>query len=94
MAKMTTDEKLGFTKFNTDNDHSHIEVEENCKNEKLIARLVNACPAGLYKYEDGKVVFNHEGCLECGTCRVLAGGEIIKSWTHPVDGYGVDYRQG
>lgn len=94
MVKMTTDEKLGFTKFNTDDKNSHILVKETYRNEELIARLVKACPAGLYKYEDGKIVFNHEGCLECGTCRVLAGGEIIESWKHPVDGYGVDYRQG
>ena len=54
-----------------------------------------ACPAKLYsKREDGTVEFNYEGCLECGTCRVLAGGRIIKSWDHPIGGMGIVFRQG
>ncbi|MBQ2640979.1 MAG: 4Fe-4S dicluster domain-containing protein, partial [Lachnospiraceae bacterium] len=53
-----------------------------------------ACPAGLYHYENGKVTFSHEGCLECGTCRVLSIDKVVKSWDHPMGGAGVQFRQG
>ncbi len=94
MAKMSVDDKLGFVKFNTNENESHIIINEDFKDEKEIQRLVKACPAGLYHYEDGKLTFNHEGCLECGTCRVLSGGKGVKSWTHPKSGYGVEFHQG
>ncbi len=94
MAKMSVDDKLGLDKFNTDKENPHIEIDEGCTNEELIRRLVMACPAQLYKYEDGKFTFNHEGCLECGTCRVIAGGEAVKKWTYPLGDTGVVYRQG
>ncbi len=89
MAKMSVDDKLGVVKFTTDEHESHIQI-----NEAEIKRLVMACPAELYKYTDGKLVFNHEGCLECGTCRVISGGKGVKSWKHPKGAMGVEYHQG
>ncbi len=94
MAKMSIDDKLGLDKFDTDEENAHIQIDENYANEEDIRRLVMACPAQLYKYEDGKLSFNYEGCLECGTCRVLSKGKVIKSWDHPVGGAGVVYKQG
>lgn len=94
MAHMTVDDKLGCTRFNTDEDHPHIVIDENCADEKLLIRLTQACPAGLYRMEEGKLVFSHEGCLECGTCRVLAGNRALKTWTYPVNGKGVEFTQG
>ena len=94
MAKMSVDDKLGFVKFNTDEEHPHITINPSFSKEKDIRRLVMACPAGLYRYEDGKVIFSHEGCLECGTCRVISGGKVVKSWEHPEGDFGVEFRQG
>lgn len=94
MAKMTLDDKLGLDRFYADENHPHIEIDEDYTNELEIARLVMACPAGLYTYEDGKVSFNFEGCLECGTCRVLSLGKVVKSWNHPRGSKGVAYRKG
>ena len=74
MAKMSVDDKLGFDKFVTDEHESHIQINEDYHDEAEIKRLVMACPANLYHYDDGKLVFSHEGCLECGTCRVISGG--------------------
>ena len=59
-----------------------------------IRKVLLACPAGLYHYENGKVTFSHEGCLECGTCRVLSIDKVVKSWDHPMGGAGVQFRQG
>ena len=94
MAKMSVDDKLGVVKFNTDENNPHITIDENCHDEELIHRLVMACPANLYHYDDGKLVFSHEGCLECGTCRVIAGGKAVKTWNHPQGGAGVEFHQG
>ncbi len=94
MAKLSVDDKLGFTKFYTDEHNPHITIQDNDPDEEEIKRLVLACPAGLYRYEGGKAIFSHEGCLECGTCRVLSGGKVVKSWDYPAGGSGVEYRQG
>lgn len=92
--KLSVDDKLGFVRFNTDEHNPHIEVNADHPIEKDIQKLVMACPAGLYRYENGKVVFSHEGCLECGTCRVLSGGRVVRRWNHPEGGMGVEFRQG
>lgn len=94
MAKMSVDDKLGFVKFYTDEHNPHITIDETYDNETEIRKLLLACPAGLYRYENGKVIFSHEGCFECGTCRVLSGGKVVKTWNHPEGSVGVEYRQG
>ena len=43
--------------------------------------------------DDQKLV-ESEGCLECGTCRVLTHGRIVESWDHPMGGMGVAFRKG
>ena len=72
MAKMSVDDKLGLDLFHTDEHNPHITVNEDYDNMEEINKVLLACPAGLYHYENGKVTFSHEGCLECGTCRVLS----------------------
>lgn len=94
MAPMSVDDKLGFVKFYTDEENPHIVINPSFSDEKEIRKLVLACPAGLYRYEDGKIIFSHEGCLECGTCRVLSGGKIVRQWNHPEGWAGVEFRQG
>jgi ferredoxin like protein len=94
MATMRVDDKLGFVRFKTDEQNPHIVVDENCDDEKEIRLLTMACPAGLYSCADGKLSFNYEGCLECGTCRVLSDGKAIKSWNYPRGSKGVEFHQG
>ena len=92
---MTIEDKLGKNKFVVDNNYRHIEINKDCTDEELKRRVVMACPAKLYRIEeDGRFTFNYAGCLECGTCRVLAGGRAIKSWNHPMGGMGVWFRKG
>jgi ferredoxin like protein len=49
------------------------------------------CPAGCYVEAGGSIVFSYEGCLECGTCRVVCPMEAIE-WDYPVSGRGIQYR--
>jgi len=51
------------------------------------------CPAGCFTEENDEIKFNYEGCLECGTCRVMLPKEALK-WDYPLGGYGVSYRIG
>ncbi|AGT43735.1 ferredoxin family protein [Treponema pedis] len=94
MKKMTIEDKLGLDIFHTDEEHSHIDVDKTYTDEKEIKKLLLACPAECYKYINGSLSFSHLGCLECGTCRVLSLGKIVKSWEHPVGEIGVSYRYG
>ena len=94
MKRMTIDDKLALNLFNTDDNNSHIDVDQKSKDAEEIRKLVLACPAGCYKLIDGNFSFSHLGCLECGTCRVLSLGKVVKSWNHPESGIGVSYRQG
>lgn len=94
MSQDNIDDKLGADKFYTDERVAHIIVDEQFSDSAEIERLVLACPAELYSYENGVLTFSYEGCLECGTCRIVSGGRAIACWDHPADGFGIDYRQG
>ncbi len=49
------------------------------------------CPAGCYTAVGDKIVFSYEGCLECGTCRLVCPNNAIE-WDYPLSGRGVMYR--
>jgi ferredoxin like protein len=51
------------------------------------------CPAGLYVWMDGQMTHNCDGCLECGSCRIVCPHDAI-AWRYPHGGYGVRYRWG
>ena len=51
--KVSVDDKLGYNVFHTDESYAHIEIDKDYKNEEEIRKVVLACPAGLYKYENG-----------------------------------------
>ncbi len=59
---MSIEEKLSTNKYNVDEDNAHIEISHKDwpMSEKM--RLVNACPARLYRLEaDGSLRFVEEG---------------------------------
>jgi len=91
---VNVDVKLGVNKFYVDEGNPHIELVEN-PNPAEFEKLMAACPAGLYKRgENGAIFFDYAGCLECGTCRILCGGTIIKRWEYPNGTFGVEFRFG
>lgn len=94
MKKMTIEDRLGLDVFHTNEQNSHIEVDLSYQNEQEIRKLLLACPAECYKYIDGTLSFSWLGCLECGTCRVLSRGKIVKDWHYPQGEIGVQFRQG
>ncbi|QTF07339.1 ferredoxin family protein [Brenneria izadpanahii] len=91
---VNVDVKLGVNKFRVDESNPHIVLVENPDPEQF-RKLVNACPAGLYKQDDeGNIHFDYAGCLECGTCRVLCGDTILQKWEYPQGTFGIEFRFG
>ena len=93
MAKMTVADKLGADKFNIFEEGSHINVDRKYADKEEVDRVVRICPAALYVQEDEGIRFDYLGCLECGTCRVLSKGKVLKDWNYPVGSFGVSFRQ-
>ena len=92
---MTIEQKLGCNKYNVDENNPHIEIDADYSDLSEKMKLVNACPAGLYKIEsDGRIAFDYAGCLECGTCRILCAGTVVQKWDFPEGTLGVEFRLG
>jgi ferredoxin-like protein FixX len=91
--EVNVDIKLGVNKFFVDEEEAHIVLSENPDTVEY-RKLVAACPAGLYKIDDGKPQFDYAGCLECGTCRILCGDTILERWVYPNGTLGIEFRFG
>lgn len=92
---MKLEKKLGTNKYYVDETCPHIHIDDTGFTMEEKRKLVNCCPAGLYTLqEDGSLAFDFAGCLECGTCRVVAGQTIVKEWKYPRNTKGVEFRQG
>ncbi len=92
---LSIEEKLSVNKFFVDEENAHIEIDPAYPDIKEKMKLVNACPAGLYKLNDDETLsFDYAGCLECGTCRILCLGTVVKKWEYPEDTKGVEFRYG
>lgn len=95
IKKVNVAEKLGVNKYNTDEHNPHIEVDKEFLNQEEIDRVVRVCPAALYSVdENGNLFFDYLGCLECGTCKVVSEGKVVKNWNYPASTKGVEYRLG
>ena len=87
---MKLEERLGANKYYVDETSPHIIVDGVGFGLEEKMKLVNGCPAGLYTLqENGDLAFDFAGCLECGTCRVLCGETIVKTWKYPRNAKGV-----
>ncbi|WP_211340870.1 hypothetical protein [Xylanimonas allomyrinae] len=64
------DAKLALDRFELDEGYAHVVVGDDA-DDAVFDHLVTLCPAGLYKRGPaGERLFDHAGCLECGTCRI------------------------
>lgn len=92
--KPNMDEKMAKVAFNIDGE-PHITVAKEKCSECSTKPCLSACPAENYTFAEGSqdLVFNYEGCLECGTCRYVCPLDAI-AWSYPRGGFGVTYRWG
>jgi electron transfer flavoprotein-quinone oxidoreductase len=76
-----------IAKLSYNDDHqSHIKVLNS--DSEFMKKMVTLCPARCYSEEDGKVLIQHEGCVDCGTCSQET------EWRHPRGEKGIHYQFG
>lgn len=90
--KISIEQRLSLLVFNVDKE-PHIIVDTNKCKKCEQKPCVYVCPAELYKLENGEIIFNYEGCLECGSCRIVCPHDAIK-WNYPRGGFGAHFRYG
>ncbi len=84
---------LGVNVFKHSNK-PHIKIVPGKEKDERLLKIIYACPAGLYSQnDDGEVTVNLDGCLECGTCRIACGPDVL-DWYYPGGGSGVQFRCG
>lgn len=89
------EDKLYQNRYLVDAGRAHIKVRPHTTPSAALVALLTACPARCYQRNDkGQVEITADGCMECGTCRVIAepGGDI--EWSYPRGGYGVLFKFG
>jgi ferredoxin like protein len=91
---MKIEDLLFLDRFKVD-EESHLKIKNNdvCKNECKSQACLYLCPANVYKLEGDRISVGHEGCLECGSCRIGCPHLNIE-WRFPKGGYGISHKFG
>ncbi|MBA1143883.1 MULTISPECIES: ferredoxin family protein [Mesorhizobium] len=95
VTKLRVEDKLYQNRYLVDSGRPHIKVRPHERPSANLLALIHVCPAKCYELNDkGQVEITPDGCMECGTCRVLceASGEI--EWNYPRGGFGVLFKFG
>jgi electron transfer flavoprotein-quinone oxidoreductase len=74
--------KLNFS----DDELPHIKVIKPTSD--FMKKMVTLCPTRCYSIENDKVMIQHEGCIECGTCSEET------DWKHTRGEKGITYQYG
>jgi ferredoxin like protein len=89
------EDKLYHNRYLVDAGRAHIKVRPHTVPSPALLSLLKACPARCYELNDkGQVEITVDGCVECGTCRVLAEPTGDIEWSYPRGGYGVLFKFG
>lgn len=78
-------DRIANLNYNDDN-LAHIKVVNS--DSEYMKKMVTLCPAKCYTEEGGKVIIQHEGCVDCGTCSQET------EWNHPRGEKGIHYKYG
>jgi ferredoxin like protein len=93
--KVRVEEKLQYNRYLVDPGKPHIAIAAHTTPSRNLQAMTTVCPAGCYANNaSGQVEVVADGCMECGTCRILLEptGEI--TWSYPRGGYGVLFKFG
>lgn len=87
--------KLYFNRYVVDAGKPHITVKPHETPSAQLRALTHLCPAGCYsENESGQVEVMTDGCLECGTCRIVTASTGEVDWHYPRGGFGILYKFG
>lgn len=94
MKKMTIEDKLYLSQYKS-HAISHVILDKEICDKKCKQKIcLVVCPSKSYdKDGEGNIVFHHENCLECGSCRIICPEGNVK-WNYPVFGKGIVYKFG
>lgn len=89
------EEKLFQNRYLVDTGRPHIKIRAHERPSKALVSLTHTCPAGCYGLNDkGQVEVTVDGCVECGTCRVITAKTGELEWNYPRGGFGILYKFG
>jgi ferredoxin like protein len=93
-SSLSVDDKMATIKIKIDKK-AHITVIKECCRDCTTRPCLVVCTAENYQWDEKRdeLVFNYEGCLECGACRLICPQDAI-DWSYPRGGYGVKFRFG
>ena len=92
---LTTDDRLALDKFEGDEDAFIVVETELCKS-CVLKPCLSVCPSQVYRWENGQLNYNTEGCVELGACTIVCdklGNGAIR-WSYPRGGKGVEFAYG
>ena len=94
LPPLNVEDKLFQNRYRVDHGRPHIAIKKEAACASCSGKACTfVCPAGCYRQEaDGKVVLTTDGCMECGTCRVVCSENL--SWEYPRGGHGILYKFG
>jgi ferredoxin like protein len=97
MSTVKVEEKLFQNRYKVDGGKPHIEIKDQrvCSDECKSQQCLVCCPAGCYTLEGGgQILLTTDGCLECGTCRIICTEHRNVNWEYPRGGYGILFKFG
>lgn len=94
---VNVEEKLYQNRYRIDAGRPHIRIKqpELCRDACRTRACTFVCPAACYKTEgNGTVTLITDGCLECGSCRIICQEHANVHWEYPRGGHGVLFKFG
>ena len=89
------EDKLFYNRYLVDAGRPHIKVRPHTAPSPALLSLLHACPARCYELNaKGQVEITADGCVECGTCRIIGEPSGDIEWNYPRGGYGVLFKFG
>ena len=96
-AVVNVQDKLFQNRYKVDAGRPHIRIRapEVCANDCRDQACTFVCPAGCYSAEGNRsVTLITDGCLECGSCRVICTEHRNVDWEYPRGGHGILFKFG
>ncbi|PMS31193.1 ferredoxin like protein [Trinickia symbiotica] len=91
------EEKLFQNRYRVDTGRPHVQIRnaDVCTDECGEKSCTFVCPASCYRVEsNGTVTLIADGCLECGSCRILCADHDNIEWEYPRGGHGILFKFG
>ena len=94
---INVEEKLYQNRYRVDHGRPHIRIlkPDVCRSDCGTQQCTYVCPAGCYKAEgNGTVILITDGCLECGSCRIICDEHRNVEGEYPRGGHGILFKFG